>query len=193
MYIIIDGYNLLKTVHGHHMQSESKKQQCIALLKRYSKKKEHTIILVLDGGVHGLASREQHATITVIYSGADRSADDVIIEYIERCKEYDWLVVTADREIIQAAHACRAETIGPHEFYQIITREQTAEAVLKKEALDEVVKLTDHINEELDALMEATEFNYHAHKQEVVEKDRTSVSRKPSKKERSKLKKVGKL
>ncbi len=50
MVIVIDGYNVLKQLHDEIVSSEERSRY-ITTLKRYAKKKTHTIILVFDAYV----------------------------------------------------------------------------------------------------------------------------------------------
>jgi hypothetical protein len=122
MIIVIDGYNLLHHVFpGAKGKLTKQRDALIRHLGFYKSKKNHEIVIVFDGGVIGRAMREIHKGIVVIESGQKSSADDWIVDYIERSKHHDFLLVSRDREL---AHRCKAladvDIIDAKDFYDLI-------------------------------------------------------------------------
>lgn len=80
MRIIIDGYNVLKKMYHDELIDEQTKAHFLNQLHYYGKKKGHAIIVIFDGGLFSYPEREIHKSVTVIYAGARRTADDYIKE-----------------------------------------------------------------------------------------------------------------
>jgi predicted RNA-binding protein with PIN domain len=83
MIIVIDGYNVLKQLSlGRHI-SEQERRQFVHMLSSYRNRKKHSIMLFFDGGPSTWPSKEVIAKVTVIYSGAKKTADAVIMKYMK--------------------------------------------------------------------------------------------------------------
>ncbi len=122
MIIVIDGYNLLKQIYPG-TQSDKTKQRLIRELGVYKHQKSDRIseiVLVFDGGHMTHATREISRGIVVMLSGTRSSADQWIIEYIERHRSKEILVITLDREIRNKAQQYGADSLGVYEFYDIV-------------------------------------------------------------------------
>ena len=80
MRLLIDGYNLIHA--GADLfkgRAEGEQREALAeILGLYRKKKPHKITVVFDGGLEPAGSRSFLKGIPVVFSGAERSADDVI-------------------------------------------------------------------------------------------------------------------
>lgn len=153
MIIVVDGYNVLKLKKETVLQKE--RDEYSNLLKRYAKKKHHTIILVFDGGITDWPYREKHGAVVVIYSGRKESADDVIKSYLKDNAHKDLLLITADRELINYAAQMNVEALAPMAFESYVKR------TLKKipsgsefaQAQPQKLPYQEEKDEELDALM----------------------------------------
>ena len=64
MIILIDGYNLLKQLHGPTV-SDMQRGAFANLLGRYIKKRNHKITVVLDGGPYLYPTFEKQKGITI--------------------------------------------------------------------------------------------------------------------------------
>ena len=117
MIIIIDGYNLLKLIHGSDV-SERQRSACINLLGRYIKKRQHKVMIVFDAGPCIYPMQEKQHGITVIYSGSYQSADDSIIKFVQEHAQKELLVISADRELLQQVVVHNAHTLEPLIFYE---------------------------------------------------------------------------
>ena len=86
-------------------------------LAAYRHRKNHLVTVVFDGWQQGLASeqREYRAGVQVIYSKRGERADQVI-QRLAREYGTDCAVVSSDHEIMNAARAHGAFTMGAHEF-----------------------------------------------------------------------------
>ena len=80
------------------------------------------IILVFDAGPFSHATREIKHGIVVMFSGQKSSADDWIIEYAQKHRNDELLVVTNDRKILSASERCNAVTLSSNDFYHIVQK-----------------------------------------------------------------------
>src|SRR3954462_6694624 len=102
MIILIDGYNLLKSIFPDQKDHLAKKRdQLIKQLSHYKKQrpKISTIVIVFDGGLFTHGSREVHSDIVVIFSGQRNTADSWIIKFVDKHKDQERLVVSNDRKL----------------------------------------------------------------------------------------------
>jgi predicted RNA-binding protein with PIN domain len=152
MILVIDGYNLLKKLHGPNV-SESQCSAFVNLMGRYMKKRHHKVVVVFDGGPYYYPSAAKQKGVVVWYSGPNQSADDVIITYAQEHKNKELLVVTLDRELCNKVGESRAETVDPLFFYEKVQAICNPEKKSSLQTEGTICKLSDHEDEELDALM----------------------------------------
>ena len=127
MRIVVDGYNLirripeLKTLDREDL--ETGRDGLVRELSAYKAGKGHRITVVFDGAdsVHLGGGREKTGGINVRYSPQGRSADSVIIEM---CREGQAdVVVTGDREIMDAARRVSTTPVSPEFFWDRVQTE----------------------------------------------------------------------
>jgi predicted RNA-binding protein with PIN domain len=191
MHIIIDGYNVLKQVLplSENRISENQRRAFINLLNKYAIKKNHSIIIVFDGGPTAGQTREKDHGIIVIHSGHRQSADYVINQYIEQ-HPYNLLVVTSDNEIKETARRHKATNIEALEFYSLLKQSQTSSKPEKINLM--LLKTSTEKNPFIDALMQND--NQPIYKiDEQEQSNRNSKSHRFSKKERLYQQKIKKL
>ena len=116
-HLIVDGYNLLAGAGSLPEHLESARETLVQDLASYRHRKNHLVTVVFDGWQQGLASeqREYRAGVQVIYSKRGERADQVI-QRLAREYGTDCAVVSSDHEIMNAARAHGAFTMGAHEF-----------------------------------------------------------------------------
>ncbi|MBI5025452.1 MAG: NYN domain-containing protein [Nitrospirae bacterium] len=113
-HILIDGYNLLGIAH-HDL--EKARDGLVQRLKTYAGKKGHNITIVFDGwkGGYLTENRTRSGNVTVIYSRLGEKADSVINRILSEEKRA-WIVVSSDREISDFAEAKDLTSITSGEF-----------------------------------------------------------------------------
>ena len=127
MYIIIDGYNLIRqSVSLRRQEGKSLEAGRLALLQTlsdYRRKKGHRITVVFDGWKGGAEYEERdiHEGVEIIYSCYGEKADDVIKKIVER-SAVETLVVSSDREIASYAERCGKTALPSPDFENIINR-----------------------------------------------------------------------
>lgn len=115
MQIVIDGYNLLKLLYP--WESGDDRENLLALLETYRKRKGGRITVVFDGWMTGRLgdSREKAAGIQVIYTGQDRKADERI-KALAKNLGSGCVVVSSDRSVCLSAESAGASAISSEEF-----------------------------------------------------------------------------
>ncbi len=197
MILIIDGYNVLKLIHGPQL-SEMHITAFINLLGRYIKKRNHKVIVVFDAGPCTYPLQEKSHGITIIYSGAFQSADDSIIKFTQDNPQKEIVVVSADRELIEAVNLYNADALDPLIFYEKIKEICTHSEYSSTEKINsQVIKFNIYNETEtapnIDELMyEAAAMNIPI-KEEISDNIPIIKKNSLSKKNRLKIKTINKL
>jgi len=151
MLIVIDGYNLLKGVSRGDMVSPKDRDQFIAQLGAYAKRKKHKATIVFDGGIYGWPETQEGRFVTVV-SGAKETADDYIRRLIKKKRSADLLLVSTDRELGRNASRLEVPVIDAEDFYLLMQA-----AIQTNRNVDlpagEVEKTSAEDSPELDKLM----------------------------------------
>jgi predicted RNA-binding protein with PIN domain len=132
MPIIVDGDNLLGTWPGRG-RSDSERHRLAAQLSRFAARERRRVVAVFDGsGPPGLSFGSD-----VHFSGAGRTADRLILEFLEREQDRrGWTVVTSDRSL---GDRCRHLGARPERcdlFRRRLAREAEPEKPEREEELD---------------------------------------------------------
>src|SRR6266700_1479507 len=124
MIIIIVGYNLLKNLFpGAKNNLDKQIKNLIAQLAYYKSKKEQEIkeiLVVFDAGPSNHATRSVKSGIVVVFSGTRSSADNWILNFVERNKNSEILVITLDRALREACSNLGADSLDVYEFNKIL-------------------------------------------------------------------------
>lgn len=192
MILIIDAYNVLKAHERMNDISQRQRYHFIVQLVSYAKKKDHTLVIVFDGGPYEWPFTQTISRGIVVYSGYNKTADDYIRRYLAENKHNDLFLASSDRELIRKARQCAVDHIGGYEFFQKV---KEALAVTHQEPLTDVIKLTDRDDADLDELMmhATTRMIKSSEKQENARYDDGAPARKKSKTERHLERKIDKL
>lgn len=150
MIIIIDAYNFLRHNNNNETISESRYKAFINSLTEYGKQKNHKILIVFDGYS---SSRPEFANkhVEVIYPGPKKSADNYIINYLQKIQNKDISVVTSDNKLCQEVNNFKVSCVSVELFRELLrdipsnSNKYTNSKIIKYE--------TEEENEELDMLM----------------------------------------
>lgn len=190
MIIIIDGYNILKNIYPQQYISGHQRANFIKQLTAYASKKQHSIVLVFDGGSSFHPYQEVFDLVTVVYSGTYQSADEYIKNFFKQHSKQSVLAVTSDRSIITVAKQCHIISMGALDFYSLLQDTLLPEPPKKK--LSILQKISEDSNLELDALMESIDTVPYK-KEDTTAIIRKIPKSKASKEERKLLQKLKKL
>lgn len=196
MIILIDAYNLLKTVLHVKFISDQQRVQFLQLFEKYAQlRPSNKIILVFDGGQDFYEVEKNYKHITLSYSGAMQIADDVIKKKLYELQSYDILLITCDRELRRYAANYQIESLGSLEFYKIlqdIMQQQNKQEVIIAQT---ICKTTRDDNSDLDVLMElgSRRLVIKDQDQDVQIAMRISHNQFDTKKDKKLLKKIAKI
>jgi len=104
---------------------EKARDGLIAALVGYRKIMDHEITVVFDGYKSGMASQSvsYKGNVKVVYSRLGERADDVIKKTVSQ-ERREWIVVTADRDIVDHAWSVGSVPVPPDKFMDIVTRQR---------------------------------------------------------------------
>jgi hypothetical protein len=102
---------------------EKARDELLSQLAEYRKNRAHDITVVFDGYKSGMATQQVSCRdeIKIIYTRLGEKADDVIKKIVSR-ERREWVVVTADREIVDHAWSAGSVPVLPDKFMDIIAR-----------------------------------------------------------------------
>jgi hypothetical protein len=102
---------------------EKARDALLSQLAEYRKGKAHDITVVFDGYKNGMASQQvsYKGEVKVIYTRLGEKADDVIKKIVSQERK-EWIVVTADREIVDHAWSAGSVPVLPDRFMAIVER-----------------------------------------------------------------------
>ncbi len=103
--LLIDGHNLIGQTPGLSLADPYDEQKLIVMLRQYAARRQARIVVVFDSGNPGGKSKElSGGNVTAIFAGSHTIADRILMERIRELKQPgDWVVVSSDREVQQAA------------------------------------------------------------------------------------------
>ena len=116
--LLIDGHNLIGQTPGLSLADPNDEQKLIVMLRTYAARKQARLVVVFDSGNPGGKSKElSGGNVTAIFAGSHTIADRILMERIRELKQPgDWVVVSSDREVQQAALRRRMNVWGSAKF-----------------------------------------------------------------------------
>ena len=139
MIVVVDAYNAIRffeKAHGERSIGDSIKQRFIARMQSYAYARRstiHEVVVVFDGGDFRWASREKRGSILLVHAGQAMSADDWILSFCEGTKAHEYVLVTDDRALADAAARNGAFVLGVISFFDCVA------VALEKRHLDKKV------------------------------------------------------
>jgi predicted RNA-binding protein with PIN domain len=122
MPFLIDGHNLIGQMPGMSLEDPDDEQKLIELLRAYLVRTDKKGTVFFDRGLPGGGARWSNAVLDVRFAPAPKQADDLIRDRLERERNPRGLiVVTADRELAQAAERAGARVRRPVDFARDLT------------------------------------------------------------------------
>ena len=192
MIIVIDAYNLLHAIPSYNrMLSDRDRMRFIVALSRYGKAKNHSIVLVFDGGPYEWPFKESIHGVIVVSSGVHESADSYIKEYIEKHKSADVLLVSSDNDLNLYAQRRSIPSIDSVVFYGLLYN--TIKGANTKSTAASIVKTSQDDTELIDDLMRKASIKVPTKSDDVAVNDICVTKKKRSKQDRILLKKLHKL
>lgn len=199
MIIIIDAYNYIKSISAQRFTDEQSIVSWITTFQNYTRIRGNRVILVFDAGPSYFQTKESYGNVQVVYAGHQRTADDVIKDWIQENAGFDVLLVTSDRQIRDHGQRFQITSINSFDFHKVFNsvmqQEERSEQALQKTVYKmKNDELSD--NNELDRLMEEGSRHLVAglvkseHHESMV---RIRDGKKASKVDKSVMKKINKI
>lgn len=127
MAYLIDGHNLIGQLPDISLKDPDDEAKLVQKLIGFVARTGKRCVVVFDSGLPGGKSRLSTGQVEVIFASARSSADDVMKERIKRVRDAgQWVVVSNDREVIDAARARRMTVLTSAEFVTQLRSAQTA-------------------------------------------------------------------
>ena len=120
--LLIDGHNLIAQLPGLSLDDPDDEQQLVVMLRKYAARRGARIVVVFDSGSLGGKSRElSGGHVTAIFAGSHTIADRILMERMRELKKPgEWMLVSSDREVQQAAEKRRVLVRSSQDFAAIM-------------------------------------------------------------------------
>lgn len=121
MAYLIDGHNLIGQLPDISLTDPDDEAKLVQKLTGFAARQGKKVVVVFDSGLPGGKSRMSTNQVEVIFASARSSADDVMKERIKRLRDTgQWVVVSNDRAVLDAARARRMTTLTSAEFAPLL-------------------------------------------------------------------------
>lgn len=117
MFLIIDGYNLLKTFYKNSLEED--RDELLRLIENYRKDRQCKISVVFDGyNSYSLTTQEtKFGGIKILYTGQHIKADKKIIHMVKQ-QGKGVVVITSDREVRNQVERLGATSFSSEDFLE---------------------------------------------------------------------------
>src|SRR5262245_12409929 len=121
MPYLIDGHNLIPKL-GLHLDAPEDEAELVSILQDFSRLQRRTTEVYFDGAPAGQARTQKFGTVTAHFVRLGLSADSAIIQRLRdlRGDARNWIVVSSDREVQNAARALHASVASSEEFADLL-------------------------------------------------------------------------
>ncbi|MBI2882392.1 MAG: NYN domain-containing protein [Candidatus Methylomirabilis oxyfera] len=127
MWIVIDGYNLIRRSPRFSLldrrDMEEGREALLTTLAAYRRIKGHRITVVFDGWERGGMSEQVKlaAGLQVVFTRRGEQADQAILRFVEKAPS-GAVVVTSDRALADGVARTGAVTLSAEEFHERLDR-----------------------------------------------------------------------
>ncbi len=121
MPYLIDGHNLIPKV-GLRLDSPDDELELVAILKDFARLKRQQVEVYFDGAPIGQAGSRRLGTVRAYFVRQGQTADNAIRARLKNMARdsKNWVVVSSDREVQDAAQAHHAQFISAEEFVKML-------------------------------------------------------------------------
>lgn len=195
MIILIDAYNVFKTVLHNQFVEKNEQIRFLNVFETYASIRNHKIILVFDGENNKAEFTDNYQLITIYYSGYKQTADDIIKKQLKTLQGQDLLLVTSDRDICKFAMQYSIQSISSQRFYTLLQAVVYSKDQQDTFILRTIQKTSTAENHYVDKLMEMGSRQLIAKEQdkEIKSTIHSRYKERNSKKERKLLKQIAKI
>lgn len=119
MAYLIDGHNLIGQLPDLSLTDPNDEAKLVQKLIGFSARASKRVVVVFDSGLPGGKSRLSTGQVEVIFASARSNADNVMKERIKHARDPgQWVVVSNDRAVLDAARVRRMTTLTSADFAQ---------------------------------------------------------------------------
>ena len=118
MPYIIDGHNLIPKIPGLSLHEPDDEMRLVELLQRYCARHNVRVEVYFDRAAPGEAGKRRFGAVTAVFVRAGRTADQAIAVRVRQLGKQarNWVVVSSDREVQQAARWAGARVTDASAF-----------------------------------------------------------------------------
>lgn len=121
MAYLIDGHNLIGQLRDLSLTDPDDEAKLVQKLLGLAARQGKRIVVVFDSGLPGGKSRLSTHQVEVVFATARSSADDVLKARIQQTRDPgQWIVVSNDHAVRDAARARRMTTLTSAEFAPLL-------------------------------------------------------------------------
>jgi len=149
MHYLVDGHNLIASLIKIALDDPDDEAKLIIELRRWTAGgRSRRISVFFDSGIPGGQDFNLSSTkVSVVFASAGITADDLIINRIEKLKNsHDYVLVSSDREVQKAAAMKKMRTISARTFAAQL--DQLDRPHSSKVDLGEVKRVNASLNED---------------------------------------------
>jgi uncharacterized protein len=117
MPYLIDGHNVIPKV-GLQLDSPDDEMELVAILQEFARLKRQQVEVYFDGAPVGYDGSRNQGTVRVHFVRQGQTADNAIRARLNRMAKdaRNWIVVSSDREVQNAARVVHAQYVSAEEF-----------------------------------------------------------------------------
>jgi len=118
MLVLVDGHNLIGQLSDIRLDEADDEDRLIIKLRRYRARTGRNILVFFDsGGGYKISGKQTRGGISARYAPHNKTADDLIINHLQRAKQpQQIMLVSSDRAIQRVAKQVRARVISSADF-----------------------------------------------------------------------------
>ena len=121
MTYLIDGHNLIGQLPDLALSDPDDEAKLVQKLIGLAARQRRRMVVIFDSGLPGGKSRLSTRQVEVVFASARSSADDVMKARIRAARDPgQWVVVSNDRAVIDAARARRMTILTSAEFAPLL-------------------------------------------------------------------------
>lgn len=118
MTIIVDGHNLVPQIGGLSLSDPDDEEKLIRILQEYARLRQKKVEVYFDRAPVGRAGERRFGSVRAIFVREGVTADEAIMNRLRQLgkRARNYTVVSADRQVQQAARGAHAAVISSKEF-----------------------------------------------------------------------------
>ncbi len=143
MPYLVDGHNLIPKL-GIKLGSVDDESELIAVLQDFARRERRPVEVYFDGAPPGSVGSRRFGNVTAVFVRKGLTADAAMGTRLARLAgaAHNWIVVSSDRQVRNAARAAHARSLTSEEFAVRLQRAAKAPRRVTKDSPSEQPKLT---------------------------------------------------